>query len=91
MANQWYVYMILTEKSRLYTGITTNLERRYQEHLDVSEGRGSKGAKYFRADSPLRLVFTECFEDRANASRRESEIKKMTRRAKEALINGVDI
>lgn len=86
---QWYVYMILTEKRRLYTGITTDVGRRYQEHIDVSQGKGAKGAKFFRSDAPLKLVFTERFEDRSSASRREAEIKNMPRRKKEQLVKGL--
>ena len=72
----WYVYMILTDKGRLYTGIATDVQRRLQEHLDVAEGRGNaRGAKYFRTQAPLRVVYTAAFPDRSQALRHERLIK----------------
>jgi putative endonuclease len=53
---QWYVYIILTAKEKLYTGISRDPERRFFEHLlDVK-----KGAKFFRSDSPQKIVYCEC-------------------------------
>lgn len=84
----WYVYIVLTEKSHFYTGITTDLARRLQEHKDVNQGRsGAKGAKYFRTQKPLTLVYSRCFANRAEASRHEREIKKLSRVQKNQLVN----
>ena len=70
----WYVYIILTKKEKLYTGITTDPERRFIEHLcDVK-----KGAKYFRSDSPVQIVHLEEFETMSEALIREAGIKKMS-------------
>jgi putative endonuclease len=80
--SQWFLYIILTEKNRLYTGITTDLERRFYEHL-----MGKKGAKFFRSDSPITIIYTEKFANRSLASIRESQIKKMNRLQKEQLVN----
>lgn len=75
----WFVYMILTDKDRLYTGIATDVQRRLQEHRDVAEGRvKARGAKYFRTQKPVRVVYVEAFADRAEASRRERGIKSLT-------------
>lgn len=73
--------MIRTGDGQLYTGITTDIQRRWQEH---SSGKG--GARYFRARKPERLCLTEQYPDRSNASKREAEIKKMTKIAKETLV-----
>lgn len=79
----WYVYMILTEKNRLYTGIATNVERRFVEHLCDP----SKGAKFFRSDRPVVVVYCEECANRSDASIREAEIKKLNRKGKEFLAN----
>lgn len=69
---QWYVYIILTAKEKLYTGISTDPERRFFEHLlDVK-----KGAKFFRSDSPQKIVYCEEYETMSEALKREAEIKK---------------
>lgn len=84
---EWFVYIILTEHQSLYTGITTDVERRFQEHLDVANGiSGSKGAKFFRTTRPERVVLAEKFSSRAAASRREAEIKAMTPQEKRQLV-----
>ena len=79
--NSWYVYIILTEKNKLYTGITTDLERRFQEHLTQK-----RGAKFFRSDRPRKIVYSQVFENRSSASKEEAAIKKLTRKQKEHLI-----
>lgn len=81
MPASWFVYMIETEAQKLYTGITTDPERRFQEHLN-----SPKGAKYFRSDRPVRIVFLESCRDRSHASQRERAIKKLTRARKLRLI-----
>ncbi|MDT8443881.1 MAG: GIY-YIG nuclease family protein [Desulfuromonadales bacterium] len=67
----WKVYIILCADGSLYTGISTDVERRFAQHL------AGTGARYFRGRSPLRLVYLEGGHDRASASRREAEIKKL--------------
>jgi len=79
----WYVYIILTEKRRLYTGISTDVERRFFEHLGVFPG----GAKFFRSDIPEKVVYIESFKNRSDASVKEAEIKKMSRLEKNAFIS----
>ena len=78
---QWWVYIISASDNSLYTGITTDIERRYQEHC-----QGKAGAKYFRGRSPRAVVYREGDHDRSSASRREAEIKQLSRREKLALI-----
>ena len=64
----------------LYTGITNDLDARISAH------EAGTGAKYTRGRGPLKLVFREVARDRASASRREIEIKALSRQAKEQLI-----
>lgn len=78
----WFVYIILTEKNRLYTGIATDVERRFVEHLCDSK----KGAKFFRSDSPKVVLYVEEFSNRSLASIREAQIKKLKRLEKEKLV-----
>ena len=78
---QWYVYMIRASDERLYTGITTNVERRFIEH-----GDSRKGARFFRGRQPKEVVYTETHPDRSSALRREAVIKKLSRDLKLELI-----
>ena len=80
-ASAWVVYIICASDDSLYTGITTDIERRWSQHCD---GRG--GAKFFRGRSPQALVLVEAGHDRASASRREAAIKRLSRGEKLALI-----
>lgn len=77
----WTVYIIETEKGHLYTGITTDLERRFSEHQN-----SKKGAKYFRGQTPVRILHTESYKNRSLATKREMEIKKLPRKNKLKLI-----
>lgn len=80
--SEWFVYIILTEKNRLYTGIATDVERRFLEHLGVFSG----GAKFFRSDIPDKIVYMEQCKNRSTASIKEAAIKKLTRLQKENFI-----
>ncbi len=77
----WKVYIIQAEDGKLYTGITTDLERRLAEHKG-----GGKGAQFFKFSKPQRLVFQETHPNRSEATKREIAIKKMSRQQKLALI-----
>ena len=79
----WWVYIVETDSGKLYTGITTDLERRFEEHQ-----QGKKGARFFRFSSATDLVYREPAADRGAATRREREIKRMTRQKKLDLIAG---
>jgi len=76
----WQVYIILCSDASLYTGITTDVARRFAEH-----SRGA-GARYFRGRTPRQLVYLESGHDRSSASRRELAIKRLRPAAKRALI-----
>jgi len=74
--------MVRCVDETLYTGITTDLERRLDEH-----NNSEKGAKYTRARRPVTLVYSEELKSRSEASKREYFIKhKMSRKEKLSLI-----
>jgi len=75
----WQIYIILCDDNSLYTGISTDPQRRFAEH---AEGRG---AKYFNGRKPLKIVFLENGHSRSSATRREAEIKRLSRAAKQLL------
>jgi len=77
----WWVYIVSCADTTLYTGMTTDVERRVAEHNSASP----LAAKYTRARQPVVLVYKEACHSRSTAARREYEIKKMGRAAKEAL------
>ena len=76
----WQVYMIICLDNSLYTGITTDVQRRFSQHL------AGTGAKYFRGRIPHRLVYMEGGHNRSTASRREAQIKKLRSDEKRQLI-----
>ncbi len=80
----YYVYIVKCVDDTLYTGISTELERRIEEH-----NSSDKGSKYTRMRRPVTLVYSEEYPDRSTASKREYEIKKkMSRAGKLKLIAG---
>jgi len=76
----WQVYIIRCSDDSLYTGISNDVERRWQQHVD------QRGAKYFRGRKPVEIVYLEGADDRSSASRREAAIKRLRRSDKELLI-----
>ena len=80
MGNQWFVYILRCSDGTLYTGITTDVEKRFAAH---SSG---KGAKYTRGRGPLELVYCDECGDHSAALKREVQIKKLSREEKEKLI-----
>ena len=81
LADNWSLYIIEANDRSLYTGITTDVERRFSEHLD-----GPRGARYFNGRKPMKILYREDGHNRVSASRREAEIKKLSRNAKQQLI-----
>jgi putative endonuclease len=71
----WQVYIIRCSDESLYTGITTDLERRWRQHSS------RRGARYFRGRAPVAVVYLERGHDRSSASRREVAIKNRLRSA----------
>ncbi len=82
----WQVYMVITSCGKLYTGISTDVKRRFQEHQDMFENKKGKGAKFFRGHQPMEVVYMSAYESRSDASKRESQIKKMSAANKQSLI-----
>ncbi len=78
----WYLYLVRCHDGSLYTGITTDVARRFAEHR---ENKGA-GAKYLRGRGPLRLVFEKKLGSRSLALGVESKVKKLSKARKEALI-----
>ena len=77
----YFVYVLECADSTLYTGITTDIQKRLYEH-----NHSDKGAKYTRNRRPVKLVYSEKATDRSEASKREYAIKKLTREQKLQLI-----
>jgi len=76
----WFVYLIRCRDGSLYTGITTDVERRFAEHV------AGKGAKYLRGRGPLTLAFQQQVGSRSSALVTEATIKKLSKAEKEAII-----
>ena len=85
MKKPWFIYMILTQKNKLYTGISTDPERRFIEHLCDR----AMGAKFFRSDSPIKIVYLEEVDTMSEALVREHLIKKLSPKHKRELIINV--
>ena len=77
-----YVYIVRCSDKTLYTGYTNDLDRRILKHNGELPG----GARYTKARSPVALVYSEEFEEKSDALRREIEIKSLSRKEKELLI-----
>jgi predicted GIY-YIG superfamily endonuclease len=76
----WYLYITSNQNGRFYTGITTDVKRRFGEHLQ------GKGGGYTSRNRPIELLYVEEFPDRGKAQQRENQIKRWTRAEKRALI-----
>ncbi|MBU1000376.1 GIY-YIG nuclease family protein [Patescibacteria group bacterium] len=78
------VYILRTSSNTLYIGQTNNLKKRLQEH----QSKTSKAAKYIKYFSSFQLVYLEEYKSRAEAMRREYQIKQWKKAKKETLIKG---
>ena len=82
MSERHFVYILETERNTLYCGYTDDVEKRYQAHLE------GKGAKYTRANKPVKLLWSKEFATKSEALKEEYRIKhKLTRAQKLELIN----
>ena len=82
--SDWFVYMLRCSDNSLYTGITTDVERRVKEHNEAKAG-----AKYTRAKRPVELVYEEQAETRSVALKREAQLKKLKKDEKENLLSPI--
>ena len=80
MESNWYLYILRCKDDTLYTGITTDVEKRLEAH------RSGKGAKYTRGRGPLELVYRESCGSHSDALKREHQVKMLTREEKQNLI-----
>ena len=78
----WYLYLVRCHDGSLYTGITTDVARRFAEH----KGNSDTGAKYLRGGGPLVLVFQRKLGSRSLALGVESKVKKLSKARKEELL-----
>lgn len=73
---KYYAYMLLTENNTLYCGYTDDVEKRFTAHIQ------GKGAKYTRANKPVKIVYQKEFENKSDAMKEEARIKKLSHSAK---------
>jgi putative endonuclease len=78
----WWIYIIRTVDDRLYCGVTTDVGRRFREHL----AGGRRAARYLKAHPPQAIVFTMPIGTRSLAQKVEVHLKRLSRTGKEALI-----
>lgn len=84
-AENWYLYLVRTAAGSLYTGIATDVARRFAEH----QAGAPKGARSLRGKGPLTLEFQEPVGNRSRASRLEWQVKRWSKARKEALVKGL--
>ena len=86
-ARPWFLYVVKCSSDTLYTGISTDVQRRFAEH-ENKDGK-NKGAKALRGKTPLNLVFQIVVGNRSDALKLEYKVKQLSRAQKEELI-GLD-
>ncbi len=77
---KYFVYLLKCKDSTIYTGITTDVARRFEEH------KNGTGGHYTRAKGAVKILYTEKHKDRSSASKREAEVKKWSREKKLAFV-----
>jgi putative endonuclease len=77
---EWSIYMVRCRDGSLYTGIATDIERRFAEH------QTGKGAKYLRGRAPLKLAFKKRIGSRSSALKIERMIKRLPKTKKEGVV-----
>lgn len=87
MAKLYYTYILRCEDGSLYAGITTDLQRRFKEH--TRQDKSGRGARYTALRRPVGYAAAWSSQGRAEASRLEYRIKKLSHAQKQALISGV--
>lgn len=81
---EWFLYLVQCRRGTLYTGITTDVERRFAEH----QAGGARAARYLRGKGPLQLVYTMSAGNKAQAATLEYRVKRLSRAEKLRLIAG---
>jgi putative endonuclease len=81
--NNWFLYLIRCKQRKLYTGITTDVKRRFAEHTSNDK----KGAKCLRGKAPLTLVMKKKIGSRSMALKIEAKVKKLSKIKKEMFVD----
>jgi putative endonuclease len=81
---RWHVYIVRTRDGAMYTGITTDVERRLTEH----RAGGGRGVRYLRGREPLEIVYRRKLGNRSLALRVEWRLKRRPRGEKQAIVSG---
>lgn len=84
MSDFWSLYLIRCNDNSLYTGISNNVEKRFEVHQ-----KGDRSTKYTRSRRPLKLVFQVPVGSKSLASKMEIRVKKMSKKHKEMMIRGL--
>lgn len=80
----WHLYILRCKDETLYTGITNNLQRRFEEH----QSNSPRCAKYLRGRQPLTMIYHTAFENKSLALKAELKVKKLTANQKRLLASG---
>ena len=80
--SDWYLYVVRCRDGTLYTGISTDIDRRLAEH----KGEGDAGSKYLKGRAPLKLLFQRRLGSRSLALKVENRVKKLSKAKKEKMI-----
>lgn len=78
--NDWYLYLVREKNNALYCGITTDVQRRFEQH------KAGTGAKALKGKMPLTLVFSCLIGSRSTASKIEYQVKQLNKSTKERLV-----
>lgn len=81
MEKKYFTYVLLTENNTLYCGYTDDVEKRFEAH------KSGKGAKYTKANKPVKVIYSACFDTKSEAMKEECRIKSLTREEKLEFIN----
>lgn len=76
MDKKYYTYVLLTENNTFYCGYTDDVEKRFEAHLE------GKGAKYTKANKPVKIIYQACFDTKSEAMKEECRIKNLKRTEK---------
>jgi putative endonuclease len=79
----WYLYLIRSARGTLYTGITTDVARRFRQH--AGQGRGA--SRYLRGSGPLQLVYRVRIGNHALALRAEHRLRRLRKAEKESIVS----
>lgn len=82
MVTNWFVYILKCRDLTYYIGISNNVKKRIEIH------NSGKGAKYTRSRLPVVLLFQEKYSNKSEATKRELQLKKLSRKQKDLLIAG---